>query len=78
MSERRFKVLGDKVEVTTQSCMGCAKVEKLTIPKAEYDAWIVEGDYIQTALPDLTPEERELILTGIHPDCWDDMFPEED
>jgi hypothetical protein len=78
MPDRTFTVKGDEVEVHTQPCMGCNKREKLTIPKAGYDAWIVEGEYIQVALPDLTPEERELILTGIHPKCWDDMFPEED
>lgn len=78
MAERTFTVKGDTVEVHTASCIGCGKRSKITIPKAGYDAWIVEGEYLQVALADLSPEQRELVLTGIHPKCWDDIAPEED
>lgn len=78
MAERTFTDNGDTVTVNTTSCMNCGKREKLTIPKDGYLAWIVNGEYIQVALSDLTEEERELILTGIHPECWDLMFAEED
>lgn len=32
---------------------------------------------IQDAFPNLTPDEREFILTGITPEEWDSVFPEE-
>jgi hypothetical protein len=35
------------------------------------------GEYIQKAFPYLTAGERELILTGLTPEMWDDMFGEE-
>lgn len=37
------------------------------------------GEPIQQALPLLTPAEREQLLTGIHPVCWEaSLLPEED
>ena len=33
-----------------------------------------EGTPIQDAMPDLTPDEREFIKTGITPKEWDEMF----
>ena len=29
---------------------------------------------IQNIFPDLTPDEREFIKTGVTPDEWDNMF----
>jgi len=34
--------------------------------------------YIQDAFPYLSTGEREQIMTGTHPECWEKMFPEED
>jgi hypothetical protein len=36
------------------------------------------GAHIQRAFPELLPHQRELLLTGTHPACWDRMWPEED
>ena len=33
-----------------------------------------EGTAIQDAMPNLTPDEREFIKTGITPKEWDDFF----
>jgi len=32
------------------------------------------GEYVQTIFPNLNPEEREFILTGITPDEWNDFI----
>ena len=32
------------------------------------------GTVIQNALPDLTPDEREFLMTGITPEEWEDLF----
>ena len=32
------------------------------------------GELIQDAMPNLTPNEREFIKTGVTPDEWDDIF----
>ncbi len=36
------------------------------------------GEFIQDAFPYLNANQRELIKTGIHPECWDKMFGNED
>ena len=33
-----------------------------------------DGTSIQDAMPNLTPDEREFIKTGITPKEWDEMF----
>jgi len=33
-----------------------------------------DGTPIQDAMPNLTPDEREFIKTGITPKEWDEMF----
>jgi hypothetical protein len=78
VAERTFIDNGDTVEVHTATCLVCGKRDKVTISKEGYLLWIVEGEYMQVALKDLSSEDRELILTGLHPECWDLMFIEED
>ena len=36
------------------------------------------GEFIQDAMPGLTPAEREFLMTGITPEEWAEMFPEDD
>lgn len=49
----------------------------LAITPAQYEAW-QEGDYIQRAMPHLSPDEREFLLSGAMPGEFEAMFPEED
>ncbi len=37
-----------------------------------------EGELIQNAMPHLTADQREFIMTGITPEEWNNAFPEED
>lgn len=53
------------------SCGGGNTVEN--VPIGGITDW-KGGEPIQGALPDLTPNEREMLMTGICPECWDKMF----
>jgi hypothetical protein len=33
---------------------------------------------IQVGMPSLTADEREMLITGTHPDCWDSLMTDED
>lgn len=46
-------------------------------PAKAWDAW-QQGAHIQNALPLLTPDEREFLLTGMTPEEWDAAFGEDD
>lgn len=66
------------VNVKTPPCMVCGK-ESILPMGAEETIGIARwqrGELIQNALPGLTADERELLMTGTHPDCWDKMFGE--
>lgn len=36
-----------------------------------------QGVYIQTALSSLTPDEREFLISGLLPEEFDELFPDE-
>lgn len=40
-------------------------------------AWVVDGKFIQDALPLLTTGEREFLMTGTTPEEWEVMFGHE-
>lgn len=48
--------------------------QELYVAKAKYD----QGAMIQDVLPELTPDERELLLTGITPEEWEELFGKEE
>ena len=35
------------------------------------------GELIQNVMPELTPDEREFIMSGITPNDWDNIFGED-
>ena len=62
------------IELTRKS-MGCGKVRTriLNITEIELNLWMM-GTPIQQAMPQLTPDEREFVMTGITPDEWNQVF----
>jgi len=43
----------------------------LEMTEAQLYAWAVDGMVIQNAIPNLSPEEREFLMTGIRSEEWD-------
>lgn len=43
-----------------------------------YNRWKTAEALIQDAFPGLSTDDRELLITGITPDAWESLFPEED
>jgi hypothetical protein len=35
------------------------------------------GEIIQVAFPDMSIDDREILISGTHPACWNKLFPEE-
>lgn len=48
----------------------------LKLTEEQYLDWALEGSTPEEAMPDLTPEEREFVMNGIHPDEWLDKDAE--
>lgn len=59
------------------TCPICHCDTYLMVDAEEYARWQA-GELIQVAMPDLDADEREMLISGICPDCWEDMFGDED
>ena len=65
------------VKVQTKPCICCHETGLITVDYAQYIKW-QEGMLVQQAFPDLSASEREMLITGTHPKCWDKMFGKEE
>lgn len=66
------------VTIEGRRCTVCGQPSSLSIPADKLDEvrrWQRERHtYIQSILPDTSPAEREMLMTGIHPACWEQLF----
>ncbi len=56
-------------------CRMCGAEEELEVSEAQLQAW-QDGALIQKAMPHLTKDQRELLITGTCGTCFDRMFEE--
>lgn len=61
-----------KARVTTPACPLCGQTSVMYVDKERLALWR-NGMVAQRAFPDLAADERELLMTGTHADCWDDL-----
>ena len=54
-------------------CPFCGKVSNVVVDEFDYYDW-QEGKLAQLAFPYLSPDERELLISGVCPDCWEKTF----
>jgi hypothetical protein len=71
---------GDKTVTVAATCPLCGKPSMVeNIPEEPFDAWWLDGHrngpFIQNALPTLSSGDREVLISGTHNKCFDDMFP---
>lgn len=65
------------MKVQTYPCQVCGDTTIIDIPEEGFNKWR-NGAFIQDAFPTLSPDERELLISGTHPKCWDELFLDED
>ena len=58
-------------------CPFCGKEQIIRVPEEGIIAYKA-GALMQDAFPMLTPDEREALISGICPECWDKTFGAED
>ena len=66
----------DVVEYVTSKCAWCDQSSLVLLPADRVRRWQTTGAYVQVMFPELTPDQRELLISGTHPACWDVMFAE--
>ena len=70
--EREVMIMRIDVEIT---CPFCGADHAVEVNFAQFEAW-QNGELIQKAMPDLTPTEREQLISGLCPKCQAEMFGE--
>ncbi len=63
--------------MTVTVCIFCGNEVMLEVFADDYDRWLNKGEYIQKAFNYLTPAQREILISGICGECFDDEFKEE-
>lgn len=66
----------ETVTIETRPCLRCKKKSEITVLKSDYELWQY-GELIQKAFPEMPLDQRELLQTGIHPECWETLFPKD-
>ena len=61
--------------IETPTCGICDKAGVVEAPFVNYLQWSF-GMLIQDAFPNMSPELREQLKTGIHPECYQKMLGE--
>jgi hypothetical protein len=69
--------MSNTILVKTKTCCVCGEYEVWSLDRQAVESWQA-GEYIQNAFPDMTEGERELLISGTHPACWDQLFPKEE
>ena len=55
-------------------CPFCGVVRTVTVDAIDYLAWEVGDALAQNAFPYLSADEREMLISGICPSCWEKTF----
>lgn len=59
-------------------CPFCGKENEITVKVSDYLDWQSGEVLVQNAFPYLSADEREMLISGICPTCWEEMFGEEE
>jgi len=59
------------------SCMVCNAKQDLEVNEHDFHSW-QSGTKIQNAMPYLSADERELLISGTCSKCFDEMFGEDE
>lgn len=55
------------------TCQNCGTTKTYKLPLHNTIAWR-GGMLIQDAFPDLPAEDREFLISGLCPECWNKLF----
>lgn len=67
-----MKINHKEIQVVNR-CPFCGQGHSVWVNELDYLDW-EDGELAQNAFPYLSAGEREILITGICPSCWDGMF----
>lgn len=67
-----------KVITVKRRCPICRGITEVEVYEDDYREFENSDKLIQDIFPYLSPSAREILITGICPTCWNNMFNEEE
>lgn len=64
----------DNIRYVNTKCPQCGKISTLEMTEEQYRQYKSGDSYIQDIFPNWSPAIREMLITGICPDCWNKIF----
>lgn len=59
-------------------CVCCHKAYTVVVPRGGLIHWLTSGALIQHAMPELSPDNRELLISGICGTCFVKLWEDEE
>ena len=69
--------MSNTIAVKTKTCSVCDEYELWVLDRVAVEKWKA-GEYLERAFPNMSIEDREILISGTHPACWDKLFPKEE
>lgn len=67
-----------KEVIVVTVCPMCGHANEIAVNEEDYYDWSFDGVLVQDAFPYLSADEREMLISGICPKCWNKLFSEEE
>ena len=76
----RIERMAENLTNVTMVSMFTEEVNSMQLPVSQdkIDLWLTGGGLIQDIMPDLSPDQREFLMTGMTPLEWTNMFGDDD
>lgn len=58
----------------SKSCIHCHAIHTFTLSIKDYDKIFLERQFMQDIFPELSSSQREVMISGTCPSCWDEIF----
>ena len=63
----------DDIVVETPPCTLCEQRSTVSMTTEQYERMIKGGEPVQKIFPTWSADLRELLITGTHQECWDEI-----
>ena len=61
----------------TPQCVVCHQHGHMLLDETKLNRWKA-GEFVQDVWPDMSADDREMLISGTHPACWTELFGGED
>jgi transposase len=68
----------DEKVVIIQQCIHCGGETEWPITYEQWNDWQVKHKFIQEVFPEMSVDDRETMMNGTHPSCFNEIFKDMD